>query len=110
MITIIAFIINSLAPIVNIMGLIGLCGCGMYGFGHLFIYSAILFVVGLVFGVFAYNQDIPPRWFWSKSKNDLFRFAFTSVLGYAWSFAMWPTAIWLAWVLVTGAQDLPEVH
>ena len=34
-------------------------------------------------------------WVWSKSVNELFEFAITAVLGYAWNFAMWPLAIYL---------------
>ena len=52
-------------------------------------------IVGLIFGIAAYRNDIPPRWFWSKSKNDLFCFSVVAVLGYAWSFASWVLAIYL---------------
>ena len=36
---------------------------------------------------------------WSKSTNELFDFAVTAVLGYAWNFAMWPCAIYFIYDL-----------
>ncbi len=95
MILIISYIINLLAPIINTLGLIGLCGCVAEGDFYILIITAVLFVIGLLFGIFAFRMDIPPRWFWSKSRNELFSFSITAVLGYAWNFAMWVTAIYL---------------
>lgn len=100
MITIIAYIINLLAPIVNILGAIGLCGCVVYEDLHIIAIAGVLAIIGLIFGILAYRMDIPPRWFWSKSKNELFSFSVTAVLGYAWSFAMWPCAVYLIIVLI----------
>ena len=96
---VLAYIINLLAPVVNFLGMLGLCACVIYEELPVLLFSGIMAVVGLVFGIFAYKQDIPPRWFWSKSKNDLFRFSVTAVLGYAGSLAMWPGAIYLIKVL-----------
>ena len=67
---------------------------------YILIFTVILFIAGLVFGIFAYRSDIPPRWFWSKSKNQIFSFIITTVLGYAWNFAMWPCAIYLVYTIV----------
>lgn len=101
MILIIAYIINLFAPVVNFVGLLGLCGCVVYEDLHVLIISSILFVLGLVFGIFAHRRDIPPRWFWAKSKNDIFKFSITAVLGYAWSIAMWPYAIYIIRVIIS---------
>ena len=95
-----AFILNLFAPVVNTMGFIGICGMGAYGDWHAFIWCAVMFVVGIVFGFRATQLDIAPRWFWSKSANDLFHFSVLRVLGYAWSFAMWPGAVYLIKCLV----------
>lgn len=95
MLVVLAYIINLLAPIVNTMGLIGLCGCIIYEELYILVIAGALAVVGLIFGIFAHRNDIPPRWSWSKSRNELFRFSVTAVLGYAMSFAMWPCAIYL---------------
>lgn len=100
MILIISYIINLLAPIVNTLGLIGLCSCVVFEDFHILNITAVLFVIGLVFGIFAFRMDIPPRWFWSKSKNEVFSFSITAVLGYAWNFAMWPSAIYLIKIIL----------
>lgn len=96
---VLAYIINLLAPVVNFLGMLGLCACVIYEDFYILGTAGIMAVVGLVFGIFAYRLDIPPRWTWSKSKNDLFRFSVTAVLGYAGSLAMWPGAIYLIKVL-----------
>lgn len=95
MIIVIAFILNLLAPIINILGVIGLYCCYTDGATTTLILSAVMAVVGFIFGIFAYGNDIPPRWFWSRSANELFSFSVTAVLGYAFNFASWPTAIYL---------------
>ena len=100
MIVVIAFIVNLLAPIVNTMGVIGLCGMGAYGDWGELIWCGVFFVIGLFFGIWATMNDVPARWFWSRSVNELFNFFVFSVLGYAWSFAMWPAAIYLIRCLV----------
>lgn len=99
MMVVLAYIINLLAPVVNFLGMLGLCACIIYKDLYILVIAAVMAVVGLVFGLFAYKLDIPPRWTWSKSKNDLFRFSVTAVLGYAGSLAMWPGAMYLIKVL-----------
>ena len=94
------YIINLFAPVVNFVGILGLCGCIVYDDFYVLIISAVMAVLGLLLGIYAYRYDIPPRWFWSKSKNDLFRFSVTTVLGYAGSLAMWPCAIYMLSVIV----------
>lgn len=101
MITVLAFLVNLFAPVVNTLGLIGLCGMGAYGDWYAMIWCGVLFVVGLIFGLKATQLDIAPRWFWSKSANELFSFTVFSVLGYAWSFAMWPGAIYFIYSIVS---------
>ena len=95
MIIVLTFLINLFAPIVNTLGAIGLCGCIVYGDFHVLGIGGALAIVGLVFGLIAYRNDIPPRWFWSRSKNALFEFSITAVLGYMVNFAAWPFAIYL---------------
>jgi hypothetical protein len=100
MIVVIAFIINLFAPIVNIVGLLGLIGSIVYEDFNTLIVGAIAGLIGFVFGIMAYRNDIPPRWSWSKSKNQLFSFAVIAVLKYIWSFAAWPFAIYIVSVAV----------
>lgn len=102
---VLAYIINLLAPVVNFLGLLGLCACVIYEDLYVLLFAGVMALVGLVFGIFAYKLDIPPRWTWSKSKNDLFRFSVTAVLGYAGSLAMWPGAIYLISVIADGVAN-----
>ena len=46
MIVVLAFIINFLAPIVNTLGVIGICGMGAYGDWGGFVVCGIMFVLG----------------------------------------------------------------
>ena len=100
MILFLAYIINLFAPAINLIGLLGLCGCVVYEDFYVLVIAAMMFVAGLFFGRLAYGLDIPPRWFWAKSRNQLFSFTVTAVLGYAWSFAMWPCAIYLVSIII----------
>lgn len=103
---VLAYIINFLAPLVNFVGLLGLFACIIYEELSVLLFAGVMAVVGLVFGIFAYKLDIPPRWFWSKSANDLFSFSVTTVLGYAGSLAMWPCAIYMVKVLVDAVSNV----
>lgn len=100
MVVVIAYLLNLFAPIVNIVGLLGLIGAILYEDIAPLIYGGIAAVVGLIFGVFAYRNDIPPRWTWSKSRNQLFGFAVTTVLGYALNVAAWPLAVYMVGVII----------
>lgn len=104
MIVVISFIINLFAPIVNPLGLLGLLYAFTQGNVEVWISAAILAVVGLVYGIIAYRNDVPPRWAWSKSVNQLFSFAVTAVLGYAVNFAMWPCAIYFVKAILEKAN------
>ena len=104
MIVVLSFIINLFAPIVNLLGMLGLCLAFTEGEDKILLSSAALAVVGLVYGIIAYRNDIPPRWAWSKSVNQLFSFAVTAVLGYAVNFAMWPCAIYVVMTILEKAN------
>lgn len=106
MIRVIIYILNLFAPLVNMFGAIGLCGCVAFGDFYILVVAGIMAVLGVVFGIFAYRLDIPPRWFWSKSSNDLFSFSVMAVFGYAVSFAMWPCAIYFIKLLVNATSEV----
>lgn len=95
MIVIVTYIVNLIAPITNFLGALGVCLCFTNEDFHILIIAGVLAVIGLVFGIFAYKNDIPPRWFWAKSKNEIFSFSVSAVLGYAGIFAMLPCAIYM---------------
>lgn len=110
MIRIVAYILNFFAPIIDILGVIGLFSCVITGDFLILIFAGILWLVGLIFGISAYKEDIPPRWTWSKSANELFKFSITAVLGYAGNFAMWPCAFYTILVIIDGRfLDIMEV-
>lgn len=100
MIIVISYILNLLAPIVNTLGAIGFCACFPYDDFHILWISGVAAIVGIIFGIFAYKNGISPRWFWSKSADEIFSFSVTAVLGYAVNFAMWPCAIYLVQTIV----------
>lgn len=91
---VIAFIVNLFAPAVNFMGLLGICHSVISESFSVFIFAGLMAVAGFIFGLYAYKLDIPPRWTWSKSPNQLFSFSITAVLGYTYSFAAWPLTIY----------------
>lgn len=105
MIQVLLYIINLFAPLVNMLGLIGLCGCVAFGDFNILVIAGIMAIVGLVLGIFAYGYDIPPRWFWSESRNEIFSFVIMTVIGYAGSLAMWPCAIYFIKLLVNAASN-----
>lgn len=95
MIIVIAYIINFFAPLVNFLGLIGLCGAVAVGDWGVLSIAGVFAIVGFVFGILAYKNDIPPRWFWSRSRNEIFEFSVSAVLGYTYNFVAWVGFIYL---------------
>ena len=100
MILVLAYIINLFAPIINPVGGFGLIACIVYDDLHILGVAGPCAIAGAIFGILAYRNDIPPRWSWAKSKNDIFRFSISAVLGYAVSVAMWPCAIYLVTLIL----------
>ena len=95
MIVVISFILNHLSPIVNFLGIMGVgCAWLMDENMGVLIMTAIAAGIGLVFGILAYKNDIPPRWFWSKSRNSMFEFSVAAVFGYMVNIAMYPPAVY----------------
>lgn len=114
---VISYILNKLSPIVNCLGVMGLflsilvcsdcgrftvegdykeiCSCAVQGI-HIGLYVTVVIcaVVGLIYGIFAYKNDVPPRWFWSKSRNSMFEFSVTAVFGYMVNIAMYPPCVY----------------
>ena len=61
--------------------------------GYEFIVGAILAVLGLIVGWSAWGQEVPPRWFWVKSKLELFDNRVWNAFSYALQFFLIPFAI-----------------
>ena len=133
MLIVTSYIIRLLAPLVNSLGLIGFIAYGMYALdshlysedplshvpdlpveilgtigyanGWMFLaISIVIFILGLWYGIKAYKNDIPVRWLWSKSKNSLFDFALTTIVGYGFCFAAYPYALFLIHFMVVYYQ------
>ena len=89
--------INLLLPIINILGLMGMfyvIGELEFDNGEWFWWVSLAsFVPGFLFGLLAWNYDVPPRWFWVKSKLGLFENLVGSAFGYGISFALIPAAV-----------------
>lgn len=80
----------------NALGLFGLLlACSREYWAVLWIAGAFA-VLGLVFGIAAYRNDIPPRWFWSRSANEILENSVTIVIGYMVNFATYPLAWYIA--------------
>lgn len=113
MLVIVSYIIRSLAPVINPMGVFGFFLYITYAFDSslyseqlldtlgkisyvdgwlLFVVSTFVFVIGIIFGLKSYKNDIPLRWSWSKSKNELFGFSISTILGYGLYFVAYPYA------------------
>jgi hypothetical protein len=131
---IITYIIRLLAPIVTALGFIGIFAYGIYvcdyilycedpskyvadtpttkiigtidyANGLFILYLSIaLFIVGIIYGIYAYKNDIPLRWAWAKSKNSLFSFSISTILGYGLCFAAYPYAFFFIHYLIKIVQ------
>ncbi len=89
--TVILWIWNYLSPIVMLLGA-GYFAMG--GFDELtLIFCAGAAILGFIIGFTGWGETVPPRWFWIKSRVDLFDNRFFTALGYAFQFFFLPAAI-----------------
>ena len=94
MLQVLAFLINLFAPIVQPLGVLGVSGCVFSQDYPSLPPAGPLPVGGLLFGFPAPLSGLPPVGFWAKSRNEIFRYRIFTVLGYMWSLAAWPPAIY----------------
>ena len=85
----IARILNSLAPIVNVLGIVAFILIIVKGYFKIMIPMVVLFAVGLIFGKQAFKLNCPPRIFWAQSVNSLLNFPIGAAIGYGLIFALW---------------------
>ncbi|MEE0909428.1 MAG: hypothetical protein UIQ51_01510 [Bacteroidales bacterium] len=85
----IARILNSLAPIVNVLGIVAFILIIVKGYFKIMIPMVVLFAIGLIFGKQAFKQNCPPRIFWAQSVNSLLNFPIGAAIGYGLIFALW---------------------
>ena len=100
---VICWILNKLAPIINLLGVFGFIQAVLNDDLVELLIVVPFAVIGLLFGIKAYRLGIPPRWFWSKSANDIFDYTVTAVLGYMFVFAAMPLA---GYLIATFMEDI----
>lgn len=91
LVTVLLWIFQKISPILTILGALVLFGGGFEGYE--FIVGAVLAVLGLIVGWSAWGQEVPPRWFWVKSKLELFDNRIWNAINYALQFFLIPFAI-----------------
>mgnify|MGYP003482232618 FL=1 len=89
----VARILNSLAPIVNVLGIVAFILIIVNGYFKIMIPMVVLFAVGFIFGKQAFKQNCPPRIFWAQSINSLLNFPIGAAIGYGLIFAFWVPVI-----------------
>lgn len=91
----ICWVLNKLSPIINLLGIFGFILAVLDDEWSELVIAALFAAGGLLFGIKAYRLGIPPRWFWSKSANDIFDYTVTAVAGYMFIFAAMPLSCYL---------------
>ena len=91
LITALLWIFQKISPILTVLGALVLFGGGAEGYE--FIVGAVLAVLGLIVGWSAWGQEVPPRWFWVKSKLELFDSRIWNAFSYAFQFFMIPFGV-----------------
>lgn len=105
MLKVIAFLLNLFSPIVQPLGVLGIIACILYDEYRSLQISGFLAIIGFILGILIYRLDIPPRWFWAKSENQIFQFSAAAVLGYMWSLAAWPPAVYFVRLILGPVLD-----
>ena len=92
------WILDKLRPIIVLIGLIFLITgifTGEYDASVWFwIIAGLSAIIGGIFGVKAWNEDIPPRWFWVKSPLELFDNKVGACFQWAFTFFLLPLCIY----------------
>ena len=91
LITAFLWVFQKISPILTVIGALVLFGDGYKGYE--FIVGAVLAVFGLIVGWSTWGREVPPRWFWVKSKLELFDNRVGNAFSYALQFFLIPFAI-----------------
>ena len=91
LVTALLWVFQMISPVLTILGALVLFGDGFEGYE--FYVGAGLAVLGLIVGWSTWGQDVPPRWFWVKSKLELFDNRIWNAFSYAFQFFMIPFGI-----------------
>lgn len=88
------WIIQKIAPVTNIVGILVLLSGIGYGDPviepYIFIFAGLLALIGFILGFTNWALDVPPRFFWTKSRVDLFDNRIGNAFGYAVIFFLLP--------------------
>lgn len=90
--TALLWIIQKLAPITSIVGLLYLLSALANGNiePYMYILAGALALVGLAIGFTNWALEIPPKFFWTKSRVELFDNRVGNAFGYAVIFFLLP--------------------
>ena len=91
LITAFLWVFQKISPILTVLGALVLFGGGFEWYE--FIVGVILAVLGLIVGWSTWGQEVPPRWFWVKSKLELFDNRVGNAISYALQFFLIPFGI-----------------
>ena len=98
----ICWFLQITAPIVTLLGFLGVFAALSWVNFPTLIIAAVLYVIGFIFGIFAHKLDMPARWKWAKSKNESYAASVKINFFYAWIFAAWPFSIYFLNILIKG--------
>ena len=101
--TFLMLLLRTIGPITGFLGIMGFFSIALYNDFHApltWIASVICLVIGLVLGASQWAVDVPPRWFWSKSKSDLLETRIGTTIGYGLICFNLPLAIYFVLFLV----------
>ncbi len=92
--TALLWLIQKIAPITNLVGLLVLLSELAYndiGVGtHVYVLAGGLALAGFILGFTNWALDVPPKFFWTKSRVQLFDNRVGNALGYAVIFFLLP--------------------
>ena len=91
LITAFLWVFQKISPILSVLGALVLFGGGFEWYE--FIVGVILAVLGLIVGWSSWGQEVPPRWFWVKSKLELFDNRVWNAFSYAIQFFLIPFGV-----------------
>ena len=81
------WLLQKIAPITNLVGLLMLVSelvHGDIGIGtHVYVIAGVIALAGFVLGFTNWALDVPPKFFWTKSRVQLFDNRVGNALGYA---------------------------
>ena len=92
--TVFLWILQKIAPITNLVGLFVLLSGIGYGDSkiepYVYVLAGVLALAGFAIGFTNWALDVPPRFFWTKSRVELFDNRVGNAFGYAIIFFFLP--------------------